>query len=347
MSTRKWKLSVLDQTPIRRNSNAGEALQESIELARLTDKLGYTRYWLSEHHNTITLAGAAPEILIARLAAETKNLRIGSGGIMLPNHSTLKVAENFRLLEALYPNRIDLGLGRAPGGDRLTAQLLNPSNTFDPQEYIQQLKDLQAFLTDSASVGNAGGGKVKAIPSIETEPALWILTSSGESAYLAAHLGMALSYAQFINPIGAAEAVRIYRERFRASAQLPAPQASVGIFAFCSESEEIARQVQAVMDYRLLSFEKGRYDEIPYYEAIKDYEYSSAELQRVLFNRNRTVIGTPDVVKQKITALADDAGVDEIVLATFAEKKEDRLHSYELMAKIFGLQPRNSLVTAG
>ncbi len=344
MQTRKWKLSVLDQTPIRRNSNATAALQESIELARLADALGYTRYWLSEHHNTITLAGAAPEILIARLAAETKELRIGSGGIMLPNHSALKVAENFRLLEALHPNRIDLGLGRAPGGDRLTAQLLNPSNTFDPQEYIQQLHDLQAFLTDTASVGNAGGGKVKAIPSIDTKPELWILTSSGESAYLAAHLGMALSFAQFINPVGTAEAIRIYRDRFRPSAQLDAPQASVGIFAFCSESEEIARQVQAVMDYRLLSFEKGRFDEIPYYEGIKDYEYTDAEWQRVLFNRHRMVIGTPEVVEQKITALADAAGVDEIVLATFAEGKEDRLHSYELMADIFGIQPRGTTV---
>jgi len=138
----KLRLSILDQTPIRKDSDAGAALQETIRLVKLADRLGYTRYWLSEHHNTTTLAGAAPEILIARLAAETKSIRLGSGGIMLPNHSTLKVAENFRLLEALYPGRIDLGLGRAPGGDRLTAQLLNPTNTFDPQEYIRQIKDL-------------------------------------------------------------------------------------------------------------------------------------------------------------------------------------------------------------
>jgi luciferase family oxidoreductase group 1 len=127
------QLSILDQTPIRRGSNAAEALQESVELVRLADELGYNRYWLSEHHNTTTLAMAAPEIMIARLAAESKRIRLGSGGIMLPNHSTLKVAENFKMLEALYPNRIDLGVGRAPGGDRITAQLLNPSNTFDPQ----------------------------------------------------------------------------------------------------------------------------------------------------------------------------------------------------------------------
>lgn len=197
----KLQLSVLDQTPIRKNSDAHQALQETIQLAKLADTLGYRRYWLSEHHNTRTLAGASPEILIARLAAETRQLRLGSGGIMLPNHSTLKVAENFRLLEALYPGRIDLGLGRAPGGDRLTAQLLNPSNTFDPQEYIRQLADLDAFLSDGNTPGTMQG-KVRAIPHIDTRPDLWMLTSSGESAYLAAHFGMALSFAQFINPVG-------------------------------------------------------------------------------------------------------------------------------------------------
>ena len=129
------QLSVLDQTPIRKDSNAQEALQESIELAKLVDRLGYTRYWISEHHNTITLAGAAPEVFLARLGAETSRIRIGSGGIMLPNHSALKVAENFRLLEALYPHRVDLGIGRAPGGDRATSHVLNPSNPFDPQPF--------------------------------------------------------------------------------------------------------------------------------------------------------------------------------------------------------------------
>src|SRR5258708_7367389 len=214
--SKNFRLSVLDQTPIRKDSDASSALQESIRLARHTDRLGYTRYWLSEHHNTTTLAGPAPEILIARLAAETRQMRIGSGGIMLPNHSTLKVAENFRLLEAPYPGRIDLGLGRAPGGDRLTAQLLNPSNTFDPQEYIKQIRDLGSFLSDTPSPGNYEG-KVRAIPRIGTRPELWMLTSSGESAFIAAHFGMALCYAQFINPVGGPEAIRAYRNRFRPS----------------------------------------------------------------------------------------------------------------------------------
>src|SRR5580698_6743558 len=256
------RLSILDQSPIRHNSDAPAALQETIRLAELADRLGYTRYWLSEHQNTITLAGASPEILIARLAAETSRIRVGSGGIMLPNHSTLKVAENFRLLEALYPGRIDLGLGRAPGGDRLTSQLLNPSNTFDPQDYIRQIRDLEACLTDTPTPGTYEG-KIRAIPKIDTRPELWMLTSSGESAYLAAHFGMALSFAQFINPVGGPAAVRAYKERFRPSATLAEPKASVGIFAFCSEDPQKAEEIQALVDYRLLGFEKGRYDEIP------------------------------------------------------------------------------------
>lgn len=341
----KFHLSVLDQTPIRRGSNAPRALQETIQLARLADRLGYTRYWLSEHHNTTTLAGASPEILIARLAAETKTIRLGSGGIMLPNHSTLKVAENFRLLEALYPGRIDLGLGRAPGGDRLTAQLLNPSNTFDPQEYVQQITDLDAFLSDKATAGTFHG-KIRAIPRIETRPALWMLTSSGESVFLAAHFGMALSFAQFINPVGGAAAINAYKERFVPSAQLSRPQTNVGIFAFCSEDPQKVKEVEAVMDYRLLSFEKGRFDEIPSYEIASAYQYTEAEWQRVLYNRQRTAIGTPDWIKNKFDSLTHEFGVDEWVISTFAEQSEDRMHSYEWLARIFKLAPREIVSSA-
>jgi luciferase family oxidoreductase group 1 len=331
------KLSVLDQTPIRRGSNANEALQESIQLAKFVDTLGYTRYWLSEHHNISSLAGAAPEVFIARLAGETKHLRFGSGGIMLPNHSALKVAENFRLLEALYPGRIDLGMGRAPGGDRLTASLLNPGNTFSPKDYVQQIADLKAFLSDSHESGTVFE-KVKAIPRIDTEPALWMLTSSGESAYIAAHFGMALSFAQFINPAGGPEAIQAYKQQFKPSAQLQKPQTSVGIFAYVGDTEEKANRVQAVMDYRLLSIERGKLDESPSFEAIKDYDFSAEELARVRYNRHRMIVGTPDVVKEKITRLANNFDVDEIIISTFTDEFDDRLRSYELLSQIFELR---------
>ncbi|HTD93405.1 MAG TPA: LLM class flavin-dependent oxidoreductase [Chitinophagaceae bacterium] len=327
----RLKLSVLDQTPIRKGSTASDSLQESIELAKLADRLGFTRYWLSEHHNTITLANAVPEILIARLAAETKTIRLGSGGIMLPNHSALKVAENFRLLEALYPNRIDLGIGRAPGGDRATSQLLNPSNTFDPQEYVQQVRDLQDFLSENASSGNMNG-KIRAIPSIASAPTLWALTSSGDSAYIAAHFGIGLSYAQFINPSGAAESIRLYKERFTPSATFPAPLTNIGIFAFCSESEEKVERARALYDHRLLSFEKGQYDLLYSYDDIKGTDYSPAERQRLTYHRQRYIAGTPDVVKKELMKLATDAGTDEVMVATFSENREDRLKSYELIS---------------
>lgn len=334
---KKIRLSVLDQSPIRRGSNAHEALQESVQLVRLADELGYTRYWLSEHHNTTMLAGSAPEVLIARLANESKNIRLGSGGIMLPNHSTLKVAENFRLLEALYPRRIDLGIGRAPGGDRITSQLLNPSNSFDPQEYIRQVSDLQAFLSDSPTEGTVNG-KVRAIPVTNTAPDIWMLTSSGESAYLAAFFGIALCFAQFINPIGAAEAIQQYKQRFKPSDALAVPQTAVAIFAFCAESEQKVQEAQAMMDFRFLSFEKGKYDLQFSYDDIKDYDYSPAEWQRVLHNRGRVITGTPDIVKEKLIALANECETDEIMIATFTEHFEDRLQSYRLLADLFELK---------
>ena len=334
------KLSVLDQTPIRRGSSAIEALQESVELVELADNAGYTRFWISEHHNIATLACAAPEILLARLGASSKRIRLGSGGIMLPNHSALKVAENFRLLEALFPGRIDLGIGRAPGGDRLTASLLNPSNTFDPEDYVAQINALKAFLTEDGIPGGIHE-KVKAIPRINSAPELWMLTSSGESAYLAAHFGMALSFAQFINPVGGADAMYQYRKRFKPSEGLEQPQGSVGIFAFCSESDEIAARVQSVMDYRLLNLGKGQTDEAPSFESIKHYKYSSDELRFVQYNRQRMVVGTPDKVREKIIALARDFGVDEVVIATFADTAEDRLRSYELLAGVFALQKQS------
>lgn len=325
-------LSVLDQTPIRSGSNAAEALQESVKLVMLAEELGYHRYWLSEHHNITTLAGAAPEVLIARLASVTSRIRLGSGGIMLPNHSTLKVAENFRLLEALFPGRIDLGLGRAPGGDRLTAQMLNPSNTFNPQEYIQQIGDLQIFLNDDGLNGNQKL-KVRAIPIIETAPELWMLTSSGESAYLAAHFGMSLAFAKFINPNGAAEALASYRERFRESAKLKQPATAVGVFAFCSEDEEVVKRNLVMMDHRLLHI--GDDAAMPSYDVVSKYEYSPSQKLQIEFNRGRMVIGNPLQVKTQIDNLVEETGTEEIIISTFAMTENERFESYRLIRKMF------------
>ena len=305
-------------------------------MIRLTDRLGYTRYWVSEHHNITSLAGSTPEVLIAHLAGESKRIRVGSGGIMLPNHSALKVAENFRMLETIFPGRIDLGMGRAPGGDRLTAMLLNPSNRFEEREFVQQLVDLRAFLKDDSTPGSVHE-KVKAIPQAPTLPELWLLTSSGESALLAAHLGMGLSFAQFINPSGAVEALNNYRERFKPSEELPEPATSIGIFVGCADTAEKAGEIQAVMDYRLLNIEKGIREPLPPYKVIRETVYSDQELARIRFNRGRMITGTIEEVKARILDLRQTAGIDELVVTTITEHFTDRLRSYELLAEAFDL----------
>ena len=327
------RLSVLDQSPIRKDSNAREALLETVQLARFADDLGYTRFWVSEHHSTTALAGSAPEVLIAHLAGQTARIRIGSGGVMLPHYSALKVAENFRLLETLFPGRIDLGVGRAPGGDRITAYVLNPANQFNEKDFVQQLLDLQAWLNDLVEEGTVHE-KVRAIPVAPSVPQQWILSSSGQSGLFAAHLGMAFAFAHFINPHGGPEAVQSYKERFKPSLNLQGPETLMAIFVFCSEDEEKVAQNRAVTAYRFLQLEKGRFDPVSFDE-VKDVEYTPYELARIEANSPRFVMGTPPQVKEQLERLAAAYGVDEIMVANIALSFEDRLRSYELLAEMF------------
>ncbi len=330
------RLSVLDQSPVRKSATARQAVQETVELAKLADQLGYTRYWVSEHHNTGSLAGSTPEVLIAHLAGQTRHLRVGSGGVMLPNHSALKVAENFRMLEALFPGRIDLGMGRAPGTDRVTASVLNPSNQFNEQDFAEQLMDLQNYFHDTAEDGPVAA-RIRAIPMVDTVPAQWLLSSSGQSSLYAAHFGMGFSFAHFINPVGGANAVDLYRSRFEPSADLAVPEANVAIFAFCSEDEEKIRQHQAVMDYRFIQFEKGGGIHPLGYDDVKNATYTLQEQERIRMNRRRVISGTPEQMKAIITKLANTYQVEEVMLVTIAEHFEDRLQSYRLLAEQFEL----------
>ncbi|ASU36614.1 LLM class flavin-dependent oxidoreductase [Mucilaginibacter xinganensis] len=337
MNTNNIRLSVLDQSPIRKGVTAEQAIQETIALAKHTDQLGYTRFWVSEHHNTGSLAGSTPEVLLAYLASQTKNIRIGSGGVMMPNHSALKVAENFRMLEALAPGRIDLGMGRAPGTDRITASMLNPSNQFREQDFIEQLYELNNYFHDRGDPGTPQL-KIRAIPQVQTVPDMWLLSSSGQSGLFAAHFGMGLSFAHFINPFGGPEAVAMYRDKFQPSADKATAQANVAIFVFCSEDKEKIRQHQALMDYRFNQFEKGGGLSPVSYDDIKDVEYSAAEMDRIKYNRARVIAGTPSEIKLKLTWLAEDYKVDEIIAITITEDFEDRLNSYSLLAEQFGLR---------
>jgi luciferase family oxidoreductase group 1 len=336
MGTKQIRLSVQDQSPIRKGLTAEQAIRETIELAKYTDHLGYTRFWISEHHNTGSLAGSTPEVLLAYLGSQTRNIRIGSGGVMMPNHSTLKVAENFRMLEALFPGRVDLGMGRAPGTDRLTASVLNPSNQFSEQEFINQLYDLINYFHDRGGPGTPAS-KVRAIPQVKTVPEMWLLSSSGESGLFAAHFGMGLSFAHFINPIGGPQAVAAYRERFKPSEDQAAAAASVAIFVFCSQDPEKIRRHQAVMDFRFNQFEQGKGIVPVGYEDIKDVVYSVQEQERILHNRKRVITGNPAEMKEKLTSLAATYDVDEIIAVTITEDFADRLDSYKLLAEQFGL----------
>ncbi|MCC9136034.1 LLM class flavin-dependent oxidoreductase [Pontibacter silvestris] len=330
------RISVLDQSHIPKGKTAGEAIQYTVELAKLADKLGFHRFWVSEHHNMAPVAGSTPEVLLAYLAGHTKHIRLGSGGVMLPHYSALKVAENFRMLEALAPGRVDLGVGRAPGGDRLTAGLLNPNNTFNEQEFIEQLSDLQNYLNNSHEPGSFQA-RVTVTPVTAGVPELWVLSSSGQSGLFAAHFGMAFSFAHFINPNGGPEAVKRYKASFKPSENQQEPQANVAVFTFCSEDKEKVKQIQAVAEYRFLQLEtRGRFVAVSYDE-IKDTTYSPAELERLNRIRQRFIIGTPEQVKAKFTQMAQEYDIDEVMAVNIAPELEDRISCYRLLAKAFEL----------
>ncbi|TDN38198.1 LLM class flavin-dependent oxidoreductase [Hymenobacter sp. UV11] len=337
------RLSVLDQSPVRPGATARQALQETTQLAQLTDRLGYTRFWVSEHHNTTTLAGPTPEVLLAHLGAHTSRIRLGSGGVMLPHYSALKVAENFKMLEALHPGRIDLGIGRAPGADRLTAYALNPSNQFKEEDFIEQLVDLQAYLRDDRTPETIHE-RVLAIPQIDTQPELWLLSSSGQSGDFAARLGMGFTFAQFINPNGGPAAVRAYRQQFRPSPELAAPAASVALFVLCADTEEKANALAKAMLMQLLRFEQGVRGPYPTAAEAAAYQFGPLELTRLRYHQARVVSGTPAQVHAQLTELAAAYEVEELLLTSITADFADRLRSYELLAEAFELTPTSQTV---
>ena len=330
------RLSVLDQSPVRPGATARQALLETTQLAQLADRLGYTRFWVSEHHNTTTLAGPTPEVLLAHLGAHTQHIRLGSGGVMLPHYSALKVAENFKMLEALHPGRIDLGIGRAPGADRLTAYALNPSNQFKEEDFIEQLVDLQAYLRDDATPGTIHE-RVQAIPQIDTQPALWLLSSSGQSGHFAARLGMGFTFAQFINPNGGPAAMRDYRQQFRPSPELAAPEATVALFVLCADTEEKAAALAKAMYIQLLRFDQGLRGPYPTAAETAAYRFSPEELARLRYHAGRVVSGTPEQVHTQLTNLAVAYDVSELLITSITADFDDRLRSYELLAEAFAL----------
>ncbi|MCF2497822.1 MULTISPECIES: LLM class flavin-dependent oxidoreductase [Dyadobacter] len=329
------KLGILDQSVVRQGATVQDAINETIATAKLAEELGYSRFWVSEHHNSTFIAGSTPEVLMVKLADSTNHIRIGSGGIMLPNHSALKVAENFRMLETLFPGRIDLGMGRAPGTDRITSSLLNPSNDFSESSYLRQLEHLQHFFRDTAGTERSF---IYAAPQSPTIPMQWILSSSGGSSNIAARFGMGLAVAKFINGFVKPDVIETYRKNFRPSDQYARPHALLSVFVLCGETEEKALEMRKMMDYILIEFEKGKFGPFPDVETVKKYRFTEGELERLRYNSGRIVSGTKDDVKEQLTKLASDFDVDEIIISTMADSNENRIRSFELISEAFNLR---------
>lgn len=330
-------LSVLDQSPVRSGGTPAQAIQETLALAEAAERLGYHRYWLAEHHSTAGLAGSSPEILVGQVAARTSRIRVGSGGVMLTHYSALKVAETFRVLETLYPGRIDLGIGRAPGSDAPTARALRPPGAYgDLDEFPRQVADVLAFLHDRLPPSHPHAG-VRAMPVGPTAPEVWLLGSSHVSATIAAHLGTGFSFAHFIAGDGGAEVSRAYRGAFRPSPWLAAPAVSIAAFAVCAPTEAEAVRLARSRDLFLLRLVTGRGGPYPSVEEAEAHPYTEREQAIIRANRRRTLAGTPEQVREGLEALARDHEADEAVVVTITHDPEARRRSYELIAQVFGI----------
>lgn len=339
------RVSVLDQSPIRKDGTAATAIAETIALAKAVDRLGYYRYWVAEHHNSNSFAGSAPEILIGRVAQETKHLRVGSGGVMLTHYSPLKVAEQFRVLETLTPGRIDLGLGRAPGSDQRTAMALQAGpQGWDIDAFPSQVHLLKQFLEDASGGAPLPSDHpylgIHAMPKGASLPEMWLLGSGVHSAVYAGELGLPFSHAYFINTEGSEDACEEYRRRFKPSVWCKYPRISLGVAALVGETEEDARRLSASRDLWVVRLLTNRPIAFPSPEEALAYELSDQERKLLEGIKRRSIVGTPDDVKTRLTALALAHGAEELVVVTITYDFASRLRSYELLADAFKLEKR-------
>ncbi len=330
-------VSILDQSPIISGHTPALAVAETVKLAQAADALGYHRYWLAEHHAVAALADPCPEILLTRVASATARIRVGTGGVLLPYYSALKVAEVFRMLEALFPGRIDLGLGRAPGGDLATAQALSNGQYSAADHFAEQVQDLIGFL-DDALPANHAFARVKAMPAGPTAPPIWLLGSSDYSGALAAALGLRFAFAHFINAQGGDLVTRAYRTRFQPSTREAAPHAVVCVFVICAETAAEAEKLATCVDLRRLHMAQGLNTPIPTLEEARAQRYSERELAYIRSQRARAVIGDPRQVRERLLQLREQFDADELMILTITGDYASRLRSYELLAREFELQ---------
>ncbi|MFI4979807.1 MAG: LLM class flavin-dependent oxidoreductase [Nevskiales bacterium] len=326
-------LSVLDLAPVPTGTTPAEAARRTVDLAQLADRLGYARYWFAEHHSMASVASSAPEILIAHVAAATRRIHVGSGGIMLPNHAPLRIAEAFHTLEALHPGRINLGLGRAPGSEPAASRALR---AFDGEQFPSHLSEMLALSKGELPSGHPFR-RVRVMPEGVTMPPIWLLGSSGASARMAGSAGMGYSFASHFSPTPAGPAFAAYRQSFTPSAQFARPHAILGVAVVCAETEEQAQHLALTMELARLRINRGEFLPLPSPEEALAYPYTDSEREAVRHFRDMTIVGTPESVRAQIEAKARDTGADEVMVVTNVHGHAERLRSYELLAAAFGL----------
>src|SRR5436305_1851169 len=334
------RLSVLDQSPISEGSTGVDALANTLDLARLADELGYHRYWVAEHHGGPMLASASPEALIGPIASATAHIRVGSGGVMLPHYSPFKVAETFTVLAALYPGRIDLGLGRAAGTDPLTTYALQRDRRdAAPDDFPQQLAELLAYFEDSLPDDHPFERLAGTLPGRPELPSPWLLGSSLQSAIWAGQLALPYAFADFINP-GGAEIAATYRERFTPTADSPLPRIAVAAWILCADTTEEAQRLASSSRMTMTLLRRGQLIAVPPPEkALEFLEREGKTVENAVPGR-RAIVGSPEKVRAGVEELAVAYGAEEVIAVTITHDHQARRHSYELLAEAMGLEPR-------
>ena len=323
-------LSVLDLAPINEGSHAGESFKNSVELAQAVEKWGFNRYWLAEHHNMPGIASSATSVLIGHIAGATERIRVGSGGIMLPNHAPLVIAEQFGTLEAIYPGRIDLGLGRAPGSDQATAYALRRTLQSSGDDFPNQLAELRAYFEVNK------GARVRAIPGEGLDIPIWLLGSSGFSAQLAAQEGLPFSFASHFAPTYTLPALQLYHQNFKPSKMLQEPYTMLGINVIAAETDEKAAWLATSLQMQFLNISKGISTQLqPPIDNIESIwsPYERASVEKSLDPRS-TIVGSPETVQRKLESFINETRADELIISSQIYHQEDRLHSYEIIAQM-------------
>jgi luciferase family oxidoreductase group 1 len=332
-------LSVLDLAPVSEGKSAGEALRDAVDLARLCERLGYVRFWFAEHHGMPNIACSAPEILIEHVASATSTIRVGSGGIMLPNHAPLRVAENFHTLAALHPGRIDLGLGRAPGTDPATSRMLRP---FDAEQFPQQLQELLAVSRREFPPGHPFA-TVRVVPEGVPLPPIWVLASSGATAAVAGSMGLGYGFARHFSTAPPAPAIDAYRAAFKRSEQFPAPHVILGVAVICAPTDEEADYLATSSDVVWVRRQRGDMRPFPSPEEASKYAFRPEDRPLIDANRQRQFVGSPARVGSLLRQIAADTAADELMVTTMVYGKTERLRSYELLAGEWGLHEARSV----